>query len=127
MSIPADHFQVCKAAGKPTEGNAAANTQDFLDLTGVPKSPKPLPAGFTARGIVAMVFSAISGILGITVIAWYGMGELSVEEQKKVMAETAAAAAAGGNSIDFENETAASTTATETREERQRHERGSGQ
>lgn len=27
---------------------------------------------FTTRGIVAMVFSCLSGILGVSVIAWYG-------------------------------------------------------
>ncbi|KAL1877539.1 hypothetical protein VTK73DRAFT_8597 [Phialemonium thermophilum] len=30
---------------------------------------------FTARGIVALVFSCIAGILGVAVIAWYGMSE----------------------------------------------------
>ena len=30
---------------------------------------------FTTRGIVALVFSCVSGILGVAVIAWYGFAE----------------------------------------------------
>jgi iron transport multicopper oxidase len=30
---------------------------------------------FTARGIVALVFSCVSGILGVAVVAWYGFAE----------------------------------------------------
>ncbi|KAG0126446.1 hypothetical protein HOY82DRAFT_491851 [Tuber indicum] len=75
MKIPGDHISQCKGAGLPTEGNAAGNT-DFLDLRGENRSPGRLPSGFTARGIIALVFSCISGILGLVVIAWYGMAEI---------------------------------------------------
>ena len=30
---------------------------------------------FTARGIVALVFSIITGIIGVIVVAWYGMSK----------------------------------------------------
>lgn len=30
---------------------------------------------FTARGIVALVFSSITGILGVLVVAWYGLAK----------------------------------------------------
>jgi len=70
LVIPQDHFQVCHEQGLPTSGNAAGNTKDLLDLTGANLSPAPLPAGFTARGIVALVFSCLSAFLGIAVIAW---------------------------------------------------------
>ncbi|KAI9721852.1 MAG: hypothetical protein M1812_002188, partial [Candelaria pacifica] len=71
-----DHLKGCKDLGLPTEGNAAGNTVDFLDLTGANKPPAPLPAGFTAKGIVALVFSILSAFIGIAVIAWYGVGDL---------------------------------------------------
>jgi iron transport multicopper oxidase len=71
LSIPADHLEVCKAAGVPVEGNAAGNTVDVFDLKGQNKSVAALPAGFTARGIVALVFSCISAFLGMAVIAWF--------------------------------------------------------
>ncbi len=31
-----------------------------------------LVARFTTKGIVALVFSCVSGILGVAVVAWYG-------------------------------------------------------
>jgi len=42
-----------------------------LNLEGQNRAVAPLPAGFTARGIVALVFSCISAFLGMAVIAWY--------------------------------------------------------
>jgi iron transport multicopper oxidase len=71
LKIPEDHYQVCEASGTLTAGNAAGNTKDLFDLTGQNVSPAPLPAGFTAKGIVALVFSCIAAILGLLSIAWY--------------------------------------------------------
>ena len=71
LSIPADHYEVCKAQNIPVVGNAAGNDKDFLDLTGVPEPPGPLPEGFTPKGIVALVFSILTAFLGIAVISWY--------------------------------------------------------
>lgn len=55
----------------PYVGNAAGNTKDFLDLTGANVPPKPLPAEFTTKGIVAMTFSVLAALLGLAVISWY--------------------------------------------------------
>lgn len=71
--IPADHLDNCKADGTPTQGNAAGNTLDLLDLRGENVAPGPLPAGFTAKGIVALVFSCVAAFLGMGMIGWYGM------------------------------------------------------
>lgn len=71
--IPQDHWDVCAKGNVPVTGNAAGNTVDLLDLSGENKSPGELPAGFTARGIVALVFSCISAFLGMGVIGWYGL------------------------------------------------------
>jgi len=60
----------------PTAGNAAANTEDLLDLTGANVSPAPLPDGFQAKGIIALTFSILAGFMGVGVVAWYGMGEM---------------------------------------------------
>lgn len=75
LTIPADHFAACAANSPPmaTAGNAAGNTANLLDLSGEPAPPAPLPDGFAARGIVALVFSCVAGILGVAVVAWYGM------------------------------------------------------
>ncbi|GME73127.1 unnamed protein product [Ambrosiozyma monospora] len=72
----------CDAMGVQSEGNAAGNTQDFYDLTGENVQEKELPAGFTARGIVAMVFSCVAGVLGCIVIFIYGMADVPNIEQK---------------------------------------------
>ena len=76
VSIPEDHYQVCKAAGVAYEGNAAANTEDYLDLTGQNMPPNFLPAGFTARGIIALVFSCIAAVMGMGFISAYGVSDL---------------------------------------------------
>ncbi|EON62388.1 ferrooxidoreductase Fet3 [Coniosporium apollinis CBS 100218] len=72
LKIPEDHYQACRDGNIPIEGNAAGNTVDLLDLRGANVSPDPLPAGFTTKGIVALVFSCLSAFLGVAVIAWYG-------------------------------------------------------
>jgi iron transport multicopper oxidase len=71
--IPSSHLDVCKARNVPTAGNAAGNTRDLLDLKGENKAPGPLPAGFEARGIVALVFSCVAAFAGMGIIGWYGM------------------------------------------------------
>jgi iron transport multicopper oxidase len=77
ISIPDDHYAACKTLGVPTAGNAAGNTANHFDLTGANVSTDPLPAGFTARGIVALVFSVIAAFVGCAVIAWYGYAPLT--------------------------------------------------
>ncbi|KAH8153394.1 uncharacterized protein LAJ45_02206 [Morchella importuna] len=74
--VPQDHLDICTAQGLSTEGNAAGNKVDFLDLTGENRSPDPLPAGFEARGIVALVFSCVAAVGGMMVVVWYGMADV---------------------------------------------------
>ncbi|KAE8353394.1 Cupredoxin [Aspergillus coremiiformis] len=76
VKIPQQHYDICAAAGVAHEGNAAGNTADFLDLTGQNEQLPWLPAGFTAKGIVAMVFSVVSAFLGMGFITMYGISDL---------------------------------------------------
>ncbi|KAI5359150.1 Putative multicopper oxidase, type 1, multicopper oxidase, copper-binding, cupredoxin [Septoria linicola] len=96
ITIPQDHYDACAAAASPTPtaGNAAANTKDVLNLEGQNLSIAPLPSGFTARGIVALVFSCIAAFLGMAAIAWYGAAPLSATE----MAQTRQFVAKAGGS-----------------------------
>jgi iron transport multicopper oxidase len=71
LAIPQTHYDVCAASGTLTAGNAAGNTEDFYDLTGENRAVAPLPAGFTARGIVALVFSCVAAFLGLASIVWW--------------------------------------------------------
>ncbi|CAN6614071.1 iron transport multicopper oxidase Fet3p [Trichomonascus vanleenenianus] len=77
LQIPEGHYDVCRAAGLQYKGNAAGNETDFLNLAGQNAQHPDLPPGFTARGIVALVFSCVSAFLGMATIAWYGMSDLS--------------------------------------------------
>ena len=45
LTLPADHLAACAADGMLTEGNAAGNRVDFLNLTGQNVQTRPLPAG----------------------------------------------------------------------------------
>ena len=73
QQLTANHKSVCETVGVKYEGNAAGNTEDYVDLKGENKQHKNLPSGFTAKGIVAMTFSCLSGILGLITIAVYGL------------------------------------------------------
>jgi iron transport multicopper oxidase len=70
LTILQGHIDACQAGNVPYAGNAAANTVNFLDLTGANLAPAPLPDGFTPRGIVALTFSIICALLGLAVISW---------------------------------------------------------
>lgn len=91
LQVPKNHYDVCAAGNTPVAGNAAGNTKNYLDLTGANVSPKPLPNGFTARGIVALVFSVLAALIGMAVIAWYGaapMGESTQKAAEDLVAES---------------------------------------
>ena len=79
LHLPKEHYSICKAANIPTSGNAAGNSHDFLDLKGENAPPAPLPAGFTTKGVIALLFSICSGVLGTVVIFWYSLGEEEVK------------------------------------------------
>jgi iron transport multicopper oxidase len=86
LNIPKDHYSACAASTPPvpTAGNAAARTDDLLNLMGSTLPPPPLPPGFTPRGIIALIFSALAAVVGMFAVAWYGMGELSALELERV-------------------------------------------
>ncbi|KAL3421335.1 multicopper oxidase [Phlyctema vagabunda] len=97
VKLSENHLDSCRIGEVPTSGNAAGNTEDFLDLRGANKAHAPLPDGFTARGIVAMTFSIIAALLGLAVISWYGMqdmGEASFAAEKKRIAALEGSSAA---------------------------------
>lgn len=84
LTLPANHLQVCEDSKTLTAGNAAGNTVDLLDLKGQPSPPGPIPAGFTAKGIVALVFSIISALIGMVFIGWYGAMPIGKEDEAAV-------------------------------------------
>ncbi|KAK9446641.1 Cupredoxin [Limtongia smithiae] len=74
--IPDDHYAACAAGSVSYTGNAAGNTEDYLDLKGQPEQPGWIPQGFTKRGEVAMAFSVLSAIIGIASLTVYGLSDL---------------------------------------------------
>ena len=74
-AIPPDHYDLCgrNKIPVPTSGNAAGNTVDLLDLSGEPAPPPPLPAGFTTKGVIALIISILNGIFMVGMIAKYGL------------------------------------------------------
>ncbi|KAF2157020.1 multicopper oxidase [Myriangium duriaei CBS 260.36] len=77
LNVPADHYAACKAANVPSAGNAAGNTANYLDLSGEPVQSGPIPYGkFTTKGIVALVFSILSAIMGMVALTIYGLSDV---------------------------------------------------
>ncbi|KAK5094095.1 hypothetical protein LTS08_008724 [Lithohypha guttulata] len=106
--IPEDHFDACRAQDMPIEGNAAGNTVNLLDTTGMNVSPGLLPEGFTPKGIVALTFSILAGLLGIATIVWYGLGEISNVEQREAAQKIDAFAEKSGGVVEVSGVHAAS-------------------
>ena len=88
LTVPSNHYGACAAQSIPTAGNAAGNTVNLYDLDGENMAPAPLPAGFTARGIVALVFSCVSAFVGMAVISWYGSMPITGQAQGGVVSTT---------------------------------------
>lgn len=81
--ISANHQENCNAVKMSMEGNAAGNDTNFFNLAGEPKQVKDLPAGFTARGIVALVFSIICAFIGLGFLIWYGTTDTTEGEARE--------------------------------------------
>ncbi|AAS52052.1 ADR132Wp [Eremothecium gossypii ATCC 10895] len=74
----------CQAAHVPHIGNAAAHTEDLLDLSGQNVQQKSIPEGFTPKGIVAMFFSCLAAVLGLITIAVYGLMDMKDAEGRVI-------------------------------------------
>ena len=76
VKFPEDMLKQCQMQNIPVTGNAANHTDSnggWLDLSGEPHAPPPIPAGFTAKGYVAMTGCVIAAIVGLITIVWYGL------------------------------------------------------
>ncbi|KAG9197213.1 hypothetical protein G6514_001971 [Epicoccum nigrum] len=75
LSIPDAHHDLCSRNHPPitVSGNAAGNRIDYLNLKGEPAPPAALPKGFTTKGVVAIIISALNAVVMVAAIAWYGL------------------------------------------------------
>ncbi|QLL31818.1 hypothetical protein HG536_0B06860 [Torulaspora globosa] len=76
-----NYKQLCSAAEIPNRGNAAGHTDDWYNMEGLPRQPRPLPSGFTAKGYFAFIVSTLVGLLGIYTISDYGLSETISDDQ----------------------------------------------
>lgn len=91
--VSSQAYDNCRAGGVPYEGNAAANTKDWLDLSGQNRQVDWLPAGFTTKGIVAMVFSCVSAFLGMAFISFYGASGIGAKKKETAIVNGGSASA----------------------------------
>jgi iron transport multicopper oxidase len=87
IELPDDHLRICRVAGIPTEGNAAGNKNDFLDLSGENKQPKPLPEGFTLKGYFALFICIVTALYGLWTIYVFGMKDVLITQNQKIVNE----------------------------------------
>ncbi|PYH40724.1 putative ferrooxidoreductase Fet3 [Aspergillus saccharolyticus JOP 1030-1] len=103
LTIPADHYAACVASDVEHEGNAAGNTVDLLDLSGQNQQPGWIPDGFTTRGIVSMVFTVLSAILGMGSIVLYGLSDLKHAKKPETQAEVSGQGVQGGQDDEYQD------------------------
>ncbi|CCK73450.1 ferroxidase FET3 NDAI_0G04650 [Naumovozyma dairenensis CBS 421] len=84
QNFTANELNVCKNKNIPVSGNAAGDSVDFLNLKDELVQPKAIPDGFTKKGIIAMVFSCLCGVLGLIMLSVYGLMDISDVEEKVV-------------------------------------------
>lgn len=70
LEVPQQILDQCKAAGIPTEGNAAGKRG--FDLEGAPYGPMVYPLGWTRKAKGGMAGCVLSAMVGIGSILWYG-------------------------------------------------------
>ncbi|VEU22566.1 DEKNAAC103352 [Brettanomyces naardenensis] len=75
-SLSESYLASCRGSNTATRGNAAANAEDWLDLSGQNTQPNDLPEGFTTKGYIAMAVCILSALWGLWEIAVYGMDDL---------------------------------------------------
>lgn len=99
--LAATHQSSCQSVKVTMKGNAASNFNDFFDLNGENRQVKFLPSTFTARGIVALVFSIICAFVGMGFLCWYGSTDITSAENREVV-RAAESAFAGANETEVE-------------------------
>lgn len=104
-------MHICKIAGVPTTGNAAGNSDDWLDLTGENLQPDALPPGFTLKGYISLAACILAAFWGLYEVTIFGLEDVRhtfeerVENEKSVIktliskltAECKRLAESGGN------------------------------
>ncbi|CDK28393.1 unnamed protein product [Kuraishia capsulata CBS 1993] len=76
-NLPKDQLDNCVNSNQfHAYGNAAGNVYDWYDLRGEKLQPEPLPLGFTIKGYIALVASALVALYGLYSIYGFGMDDV---------------------------------------------------
>ncbi|CAB4252485.1 similar to Saccharomyces cerevisiae YFL041W FET5 Multicopper oxidase, integral membrane protein with similarity to Fet3p [Maudiozyma barnettii] len=76
-----NYKEVCNSIGMANKGNAAGHSDDWLNMEGLPRQPKPLAPGFTIKGYTAFFVSTIVGLWGLYSITQYGLMEVIPDDE----------------------------------------------
>lgn len=83
METLSDNYkETCQAAGIPVVGNSAGHSDDWFNLDGLPRQPKPLPNGFILKGYIAMTLCICVGVWGLWTIVQYGLSEVIPNDEE---------------------------------------------
>ncbi|KAF9151185.1 hypothetical protein BG015_006991 [Linnemannia schmuckeri] len=80
LTVDQTHLQHCTDLGLPFSGNAARN-QGF-DLTGQNVGSNLLSGTFTTKGIIALLFTVLSAVVGLATVVWYAQDEELVSSKE---------------------------------------------
>ncbi|KAL6929641.1 hypothetical protein ACO0SA_001045 [Hanseniaspora valbyensis] len=70
------------------KGNAAANSEDWIDLRNSNVQEKPLPNGFTLKGYIALLISSVVAIYGIYTIVQFGLDVDTADSEAEIIKNT---------------------------------------
>jgi len=103
LKFPDIMIQQCQKQNIPISGNAANHSYvngGWLDLTGEPSAPDPLPGGFTAKGYVAMAGCCVAAVIGMATIIWYGVTDPEDKNSKPFKITTQPQREENGEPVD---------------------------
>lgn len=71
-----NYKDTCQAAQISNKGNSAGHSNDWFNLDGLPRQPKPLPDGFTFKGYLAIFLCTSVSLWGLWSIIQFGLSEV---------------------------------------------------
>ena len=77
-----NYKDICEAAKIPNKGNSAGHSDDWFNLDGLPRQPKPLPRGFTFKGYFAMFLCTTVALWGLWSIVQFGLSEVIPNDEE---------------------------------------------
>lgn len=77
-----NYKEICDAANMVNVGNSAGHSDDWFNLDGLPRQPKPLPNGFIFKGYCAFFVCTCVALWGLFTIIQYGLSEVIPNDEE---------------------------------------------